>query len=260
MNEMIWTSSVKQDKYVELVKERDRLRKEAFQLRQEYIRVFGEQILKVFEKKIECIRKKKMIAYCQAAINHGEAIDQTALQAYLAKEMKEYQKQLKEMVKENEDAQSKGEVTQAELMKIKKTYHRIAKRIHPDIFPRTQEEPVLMELWNRTSAAYACNDLETLIQCELLINKALDELGIDVESIDIPDIEEKIKALEAEILKIRETDPYQYKYLLEDEEAVAEKKDSLNEELKSYEAYDEQLEALLAEVMGNGGVIAWQMN
>ena len=64
MNEMIWTSSVKQDKYVELVKERDRLRKEAFQLRQEYIRVFGELILKVFEKKIECIRKKKMIAYC----------------------------------------------------------------------------------------------------------------------------------------------------------------------------------------------------
>ena len=260
MNEMIWTSSVKQDKYVELVKERDRLRKEAFQLRQEYIRIFGELILKVFEKKIECIRKKKMIAYCQTAINRGEAIDQTALQAYLAKEMKEYQKQLKEMVKENEEAQSKGEVTQAELMKIKKTYHRIAKRIHPDIFPRTQEEPVLMELWNRTSAAYACNDLETLIQCELLINKALDELGIDVESIDIPDIEEKIKALEAEILKIRETDPYQYKYLLEDEEAVAEKKASLDEELKSYEAYDEQLEALLAEVMGNGGVISWHMN
>ena len=63
MNEMIWTASVKQDKYVELVKERDRLRKEAFQLRQEYIRVFGEQILKVLEKKIECIRKKKMMAY-----------------------------------------------------------------------------------------------------------------------------------------------------------------------------------------------------
>ena len=117
-----------------------------------------------------------------------------------------------------------------------------------------------MELWNRTSAAYACNDLEMLIQCEMLINKALDELGIDVESIDIPDIEEKIKALEEEILKIRETDPYQYKYLLEDEEAVAQKKESLNEELKSYEAYDEPLEALLAEVMGNGGVIAWQMN
>ncbi len=201
-----------------------------------------------------------MIAYCQAAINRGEPIDQTGLQAYLAKDMKEYQQRLKEMVKENEDAQSKGEVTQAQLMKIKKTYHRIAKRIHPDIFPRTQEEPVLMELWNRTCAAYACNDLETLIQCEMLVGKALDELGIDVENIDIPDIEEKIRALEAEILQIRETDPYQYRFLLEDKEAVAEKKASLDEELKSYEEYDEQLEALLAEVMRNGGVITWQMN
>ena len=42
--------------------------------------------------------------------------------------------------------------------------------------------------------------------------------------------------------------------------AVEEKKASLEGELKSYEEYDEQLEALLAEVMGNGGVIAWHMN
>ena len=260
MNEMIWTESVKQDKYVALVKERDKLRKEAFQWRQEYIRVFGAQILAVFEKKLECIKKKKMIAYCQAAINRGEAIDQTALQAYLAKEMKEYRRQLKEMVKENEQAQSKGEVTQAELMKIKKIYHRIAKRIHPDIFPHTQNEPVLMELWIRTVAAYSCNDLDTLIECETLINKALDELGIGTGLIDIPDIEEKISALQEEILEIRETDPYQYKYLLEDEDAVKEKEDDLEGELRSYEEYDDELETLLETVMGNGGVIAWQMN
>ncbi len=260
MNELIWTGSVKQDKYVELVKERDKLKKEAFQLSQEYIRVFGELILEVFKKKIECIRKKKMIAYCQAAINRGEAIDQTALQAYLAKEMKAYQQKLKEMIEERERAKDVGEVTQAELLRIKKIYHRIAKKIHPDIFPVTQEEPLLAELWNRTNAAYSCNDLEMLIQCEMLVNKALDELGIIVENIVIPDIEEKISALKEEILKIRETDPYQYKYLLEDEEAVEEKKKSLEEELQSYEEYDGQLEEMLAAIMGNGGVIAWQMN
>jgi len=260
MNEMLWTANVREDRYVELVKERDRLRKEAFLCRQEYIRIFGEQILKVFEKKVECIRKKKMIAYCQAAINRGEAIDRIAMQAYLAKAMKKYCRQLDEMAKENEEAQNGGRVTQAELMRIKRIYHRIAKRIHPDIFPHTQEEPLLTELWNRTSAAYACNDLETLMQCELLVKRALEELGIDAEPIDIPDIEEKITALEAEILKIRETDPYQYKYLLADEAAVAKKWESLNEELKSYEDYDEQLEEMLAEVMGNGGVIVWQMN
>ena len=51
--------------------------------------------------------------------NIRQAIDQTALQAYLAKEMKAYRKQLKEMMKENENAKSDGKVTQAELMKIK---------------------------------------------------------------------------------------------------------------------------------------------
>ncbi len=260
MNELIWTESVMYDKYVELVKERDRLRKKAFQYRQEYIRVFGEKILAVFQKKIECISKKKMIAYCQAAINRGEAIDQTALQAYLAKEMKEYRKQLDEMVKENENAQKTGEVTQAELMKIKKLYHKIAKRIHPDIFPKTEEEPLLAELWNRAVAAYECNDLVTLEETFVLVEKALKELGIDTEGIDIPDIMDKIDTLRKEIKRIRETDPYQYMYLLEDEEAVEEKKKSIDEELKSYEDYDEQLEELLAEVMGRGGVIAWQMN
>ena len=260
MNGLIWTESVKQDRYVELVKERDKLRKEAFQLQQEYIRVFGEQILAVFEKKIECIRKKKMIAFCQAAINRGEAIDQAALQAYLAAEMKEYQKQLAEMVKENKNARNKGEVTQAELLKIKKIYHRIAKLIHPDIFPRTQDEPVLMELWNRAMAAYACNDLKTLKECEVLVNEALEKLGIGAQLIDIPDIEEKINALQEEILKIRGTDPYQYKFLLMDKDAVKEKKESLEEELRSYEEYDDQLEVMLETVMGNGGMIIWQMN
>ena len=58
MNEMIWTANVRQDKYVELVKERDRLRKEAFQCRQEYIRVFGELILKVLEDNVNSLMTK----------------------------------------------------------------------------------------------------------------------------------------------------------------------------------------------------------
>ena len=260
MSEMIWLGNVTYDKYVELIRERDRLKKIAFQMHQEYIRTFGEIILSVFRKKLECIRKKKMIAYCQAAVNRGEAIDQAALQAYLSREMEEYQKQLEEMVEENENARETGMITQAELLKIKKIYHKIAKRIHPDIFSKTSEEPALMELWNRTVAAYECNDLEGLTECEMLVNKALDELGLDTEISEVPDIEEKIISLQAQIKKIRETDPYQYKYLLEDSEAVEAKKESLMEELRSYEEYDRQLEEMLAGILGNGGVIAWQMN
>ncbi len=201
-----------------------------------------------------------MISYCQAAINRRKPIDQVALQAYLAKEMKVYQKQLEQMVKENENAQKATELTQLELMKIKKIYHRIAKRIHPDIFPYTQEEPVLMELWLQTVVAYECNALEALTDCEALVNEALEQLGIGELSIDIPDIEERISRLQTEIVEIRENDPYQYRYLREDADAKEEKKKALEEELQSYQAYDEQLEELLARILGNGGVIAWQMN
>ena len=260
MNELIWIENVRQDKYLELVKERDRLRKEAFCWQQEYIRVFGALILEVFERKVECIRKKKMIAYCQAAINRGKPIDRVALQAYLAKEMKAYQKQLQRMVEENKNAQKARELTQLELMKIKRIYHRIAKRIHPDIFPHTQEEEGLMELWLQTVAAYECNDLEALTECEALVNEVLEQLGIGAVNVEIPDVEERIRKLQMQIVEIRETDPYQYRYLLEDADAKEEKKKTLEEELQSYQAYDEQLEELLARILGNGGVIAWQMN
>ena len=43
-----------------------------------------------FEMKIECIRKKKSIEFCQAFINRGESVDQDALQEYLRRELEEY--------------------------------------------------------------------------------------------------------------------------------------------------------------------------
>ena len=76
-------------RYEELLLRRDDVRKRAFHYGQEYTRTFGELILKVFEKKIECIRKKKTIEYCQTFKNHGMNIDQAGLQDYLKKQLAE---------------------------------------------------------------------------------------------------------------------------------------------------------------------------
>ena len=65
-------------KYEELLLRRDELKKEAFQMEQAYIREFGDLILEVFRKKLECIRKKKTIEYCRTFINHGENVDLNA--------------------------------------------------------------------------------------------------------------------------------------------------------------------------------------
>ncbi|MBR6069679.1 MAG: hypothetical protein IKP78_03675 [Ruminococcus sp.] len=80
--------------YEALLLQRDQLKKEALQYRRAYIREFGELINKVFEKKIECIRLKKSIAFCQIARNKGQKPDIAAMNEYIAQKVKEYRQQL----------------------------------------------------------------------------------------------------------------------------------------------------------------------
>jgi uncharacterized membrane protein len=61
-------------------------------------------------------------------------------------------------------------------------------------------------------------------------------------------------------MEIMETDPYQYKFLLDDSEAVESKKENLKTELKTYEDYSKQLDEVLEGLLGSGVKITWQMN
>lgn len=247
-------------RYEELLLRRDGLRKEAYQWGMEYTRVFGDLITSVFEKKIDCIRKKKMISYCQAKLNHGQNIDQNELEKFLDEQMAEYNARLEAMINEKVSAQNGKRITEAQLVEIKKLYHKLAKQLHPDINPMTQEIPELNMLWMRIVISYEANDLVGLQEAEVLTNKLLAELDNGCVEIEIPDIDEKIKEIEAQIKEIIETDPYQYKFLLEDAEAVILKKESLADELKTYTEYEKQLDEILEEMMKSGVTIEWRMN
>jgi len=261
MDEMIKVKNEGYAEYEELLLRRDKLRKEAHIWQAEYMAEFGDMITELFEKKIECIKKKKMISFCQAAVNKGESVDQNALQEFLAKEMKDYNKQLEDMVAENEAAHNMGQISSADLAKIKKLYRKLAKQIHPDINPKTNEIPELQNLWHMVVVSYNANDLEDLEEAEILINKLLNDIGFENMEVEIPNLSEKIAKIEEEIMKIKSTNPYQYKYLLQDKDSVQEKKDALIKELKEYEDYEKELEQLMEQLLGNGGVsITWQIN
>ena len=259
MDELIRVKNTSYARYEELLMRRDKLKKEAFQWEMEYIREFGDRILKVFELKLSCIRKKKTISFCQAIANRGGVVDQNELQEFLAQEMAAYQAQLESMIEENNASKEMNEVPERDLLKIKKIYHKLAKQLHPDINPMTNQNEKLKELWQRVSIAYNCNNLKEMMEVEILVNAAIKELGTGNIEIEIPNIDEKIKELEAEIKKITETDPYMYKFLLEDPEAVQAKKDSLDEELKTYEEYEKQLDEILEGLMANGVTVIWRM-
>lgn len=246
--------------YEEVLMQRDNLRKEAYIYQRNYVAEFGDRIIAVFEKKIECIRKKKIIEFAQAALNHGKSISQAELQAFLDAEMASFNEQLKAMNQDIRNARERQKITEYDLLKIKRIYHKLVKQIHPDINPETMAAPELFELWQRVQIAYNCNNLKDMEELEILVGKVLEELGGGTKEIDIPDIEEKIAAVEAEICQIRETDPYMYKYILEDPKAISDKNESLDKELKSYEDYSAQLEEVISTLMTSGVSIKWQMN
>ncbi len=260
MGELIKVKNEEYSEYEELLLRRDQLRKEAHICQGLYMKEFGDLITTVFEKKISCIQKKKTISFCQAAINRGESVNQDEMQAWIQREMAEYQARLDQMIAENEAAHNMGSVTQAELAKIKRLYHKLTKLLHPDINPKTDAIPELKELWHRVVVSYTGNDLKGLEEAEVLIKRALETNDFANMEIEIPNLAEKIKEIREEIQQIKETDPYQYKFLLEDEDLVREKKEALEAELKEYENYEAELDQIMKGLITSGVSFTWRMN
>ncbi|MCR5106935.1 MAG: hypothetical protein K6B28_02120 [Lachnospiraceae bacterium] len=247
------------EKYQEVLMRRDEVKKEAFIYERKYTRVFGDLILEVFQMKLESIRRKKTIEFCQIYVNRGESIDQNELRRYLAGELAEYYKKFEQMVNDNESAKRSGKITELELLKIKRIYHRLVKKIHPDINPKAVDNRELSDLWQRLIVAYNCNNLKEMEEIEVLVNMFLEKNDIGEIDVDIPDINIKIEEIEAEIETIISTDPYQYKYLLDDEDYIEQKKRDLRNEIKEYEDYCNQLDEMIEELMHNGMTVKWMV-
>ena len=71
MKEIVKVQKASYAKSEELLLQKSALEKEALIWEQNYVRVFGELIIEIFNEKIKCIKKKKAISFCQAAINRG---------------------------------------------------------------------------------------------------------------------------------------------------------------------------------------------
>ncbi len=250
MAEIIYMKNSSYSLYEDLLLRRDKIKKEAFEYDRDYIRVFGDKLLKIFEIKISCIRLKKEINYCQTILNHGGVLNQFELEEYLIRELKEYQEQLDRMILDNESAKKSQLVSEIDLLEIRKVYRTLAKQIHPDINPKTATTPDLQDLWNRIVIAYECNDLKLIKELEVQAYALLESMGDTKIEIIIPNIQEKIAELEEEIVKIKTSDPYMYKFILEDNHAVNEKNKELDEEYHTYEDYEQQLEEVLENIKG----------
>lgn len=250
------------EKYAALLIRRDQLLKEAGILEEEYLREFGDEMYNLYELQVVCIELKKKIHFCQAAKNHGEKIDTEKLEDVIEEEMKQYYLELEELFASVQGVKTVRTSPQHVVLAVKKKYRELAKMIHPDMHPFTQDDGTLMDLWNRVVEAYHKNDEDTMDEIEVLIRFRLEELGYGEDTpFEIEDADEKIFNLSAEIEEIINTDPYQYKMLFRRTDLLEEKHTELNNEVNGFLTYKEELEGMLQTFLSDGEVtIVWEMD
>lgn len=247
--------------YENLLVQREELLKDAESYLITYTQEFGELIKENFELKVACIKVKKTISYCRRRMNRGLAVDVAKMRNEIDGEMQLYYAQLKNLEEENEAANSASPVGEFRASRAKKIYRRLAKKMHPDIFPMTASNAMLQSLWVRVVLAYHRSDVDELEDLEVLVRKELEALGEEASTVEIDDIEERIERVERQINDIITTEPYTYGALLADEERKKSLRGQLEMERDDYIQYRNSLERTLEEMLQNEGVkMIWTMN
>ena len=182
------------------------------------------------------------------AKNRGESVSPEKLREYIAETMAAYQAELDEMIHQNELSKKGEKISAFQAKEIKRIYREIAKVLHPDISNITEKYPPLADLFQRVLIAYHCNDYKEMKELEVLVNRALEEIGEEKFELVIPDVDAKIEELEKEIQRIITTEPYTLREFLIDAERVRQKMAAFEEERDSYINYKNELESKLKEV------------
>lgn len=244
-SEIIKVKNASYERYEELLLRKDALKKEAQEYQEEYDRELGDLNTKVFEEKIACIEKRKAISFCENVLAIGEKIIGAELDSYIDKTMQDYKDALNNLVANTKKAKSKQDLSKDEQKKAKAIYHQIAKLIHPDMNKELANNKTIQDLWNRVKVSYEIANLEELEELKIMVNNYLESINHNHDEIEIPNVEEKIFNLIEEIKTIINTNPYQYKYILNNKELVNIRKIELNKELEDYVRYKMNLERQL---------------
>lgn len=247
--------------YEELLIRRDQLYEEASSILITYTKEFGDLITSNFELKIECIKKKKAIAYCGKMINRGVQIDAAMMNQEIDRDMQLYYAELDDMIRKNNASKNAETVPKFRVQRAKKIYRRLAKQIHPDVNRKTSEDADLKKLWDKIAKAYKLYDVDELEDLEFLVRIKLDDMGEAGFVRAYDNVEDRISRIENEINEILTTEPYTFVKILENDKSITEYREKLQAEHEEYEKYLKELTNTLENVLREGGVsLTWQMN
>ena len=211
-----------------------------------------------FRVEVEVRRLRRARQIIQAAVNRNELISPAVVEAQLAVEFVEWERQVKGRLKEIERARRRMSALMSaeDSIKLRGLYRKIVKRLHPDLNPHGFESA--KNLWTQAVEAYETGDLAELEAIWLITQ---DSVPADEEMPSAADrlgkMKEELKArindlLEA-IAKMKATTPYTMQSQLADETWVAERQRVLQESAAELTRQKEQLEETVKQLMAEAG-------
>jgi hypothetical protein len=251
--------------YVDILMQRDRVRKDTRRAQEAYIREFGDLIIETYQVRTDCLRKQRIISYCQQMIHLGRPIDGTQMDFIIGKHMEEKEQELEEILTEHSQLMEKSPATQEQDRCMDDLYREISLMIHPDIREDLAEDEACKEIWEKVTAAYTEDDQAAIELLREEVARFLKERsGTSAEADtdnnvgatgdaytgppELTALGMRIRQIGEEIRQITSSDPYSFLSLLADPDSVAEQKQALQQEIDRYTRYSTKLEEEIGEL------------
>lgn len=187
-------------KLQKLLMKRDTLKKKMITIKMDYIQIFGELRMEEFNLQVQIIRLKKEIVWIVRKQNAHEAVDLEQMKSEIDQQMNEYKCRLPRWQKNTPWSVMPKSVQKKNYLKIRHIYHRIAKRIHPDLHPRLADNEDVSLIWHAACLAYELNDLEELENLEVQLNFLMEEIESDEQDYEFTfDPEKRIERIQEQI-------------------------------------------------------------
>ncbi len=228
-------------------------------LETEYMLKIGKKEFELFSLKLSYQRLKRKITLCQAAKNRNEPISEIAIEAKLNEEFAAFLKQLDEQqarVKAAEEHFKTPKLSAEKSLLLKKRYHALVKKIHPDLRPELP--PLAQVLWERVLEAYQLGDLDEFALLEDMVNELLDGNPPPLDKKDplthvlneCEKLSHRISKLQQQLHDIQEYPPFSYRTLLENPAELLERRKALAADIESVKAAIHHLETIYNALKG----------
>lgn len=205
-----------------------------------YLLAAGHLDYKIYQLDCDIRRLKRKADLIQARINRQMSVDLSAIDSQLNDEFKEYQQQMKKMLKDLNAAMRRASgklLTTEEMLELKDLYRKIMKKLHPDLNPDIDSDK--QELFLHAIEAYKNGDLDRLRMITMMVDDGV-SLGPSERSLnklqkEKQRLEEQVKLVNESIKKIQSEFPYTLKALVSDPAELDKHVVYLNETIEEME-------------------------